>query len=493
MAHPVSLSKTKLLAYLQCPRKLWLEQYSPELEDEDPAADAAIETGRVVGAMARRLYGAHGGHHVSAERGLRAMVAATGELIAAGGPDPIFEATFDYEGLTVQVDILDRANGGLRIVEVKSSASVKEHHIQDCAIQAWTLTQLGFAPDAVMLAHIDSAFVYAGNGDYDGLFVEADVTAETLASASGIPAVVEGARRTLEALDEPDAVIGRQCRTPYICPFFDHCAPARGEYPVTALGGRAERLSGLALAGYTDLRDVPEGELANERQHRIWHQTRLGAPHVGRALAEFAAALGTPRYYLDFETIGFAIPIWIGTRPYEALPFQWSCHVDRGAGDLEHREFLDLSGQPPMRACAVALIAALGAEGPILVYTAYEQRVISELAARFPDLAGPLEALAARIVDLYPLTKAHYYHPEMRGSWSIKAVLPTVAPDLDYASLAEVRDGMAAQTAFREAIDPATIAARRAALGAALSEYCRYDTLAMVRLVEFFATAEPTP
>ena len=85
------------------------------------------------------------------------------------------------------------------------------------------------------------------------------------------------------------------------------------------------------------------------------------------------------------------------------------------------------------------------------------------------------------------MTRAHYYHPDQRGSWSIKAVLPTIGAGLDYSTLDEVSDGEAAQTAFLEAIDPATSAARRQSLNAALLAYCEFDTLALVKLLEFFA------
>ncbi len=112
--------------------------------------------------------------------------------------------------------------------------------------------------------------------------------------------------------------------------------------------------------------------------------------------------------------------------------------------------------------------------------------MLHELAARYGDLAAGLRSLAERIVDLHPIMRRHYYHPAMHGSWSIKAVLPTLAPELSYETLGAVRDGLAAQTAYLEAIDPKTPAARRAALRRALLDYCRHDTLALVRLVEFF-------
>jgi Domain of unknown function(DUF2779) len=492
MAHPVTLSKTKLLAYLQCPRKLWLEQYSPELEDEDAIDAAAIETGRVVGALAREVYGENGGHHVSGERGLRAAINATAELLAAGGDEPIFEATFDYDGLTFQVDVLERAGTAPRLVEVKSATRVKDHYLPDVAIQAWALAELGIPVSQVLLAHVDGDFVYAGDGNYAGLFTSVDLTESAAALFAQMPALVEATRTTLQALDEPEVAIGEHCRTPYICPFFAHCAPEQGEYPVMALGGSTKTLYSLLQEGYTDLREVPRDRLGDERQRRIQTQTQLGQVFVGAELRERVRALPRPRYYLDFETIAFAIPIWKDTRPYEPLPFQWSVHVDDGGADesaagLTHTAFLGLSGEPPMRECAETLIETLGRNGPIVVYSGYEQRVVDALRERYPDLASSLVAIRERLVDLLPLVKAHYYAPAMRGSWSLKAVVPTVAAELDYDSLTEVRDGGAAQAAYLEAIAPGTTPARREQLRGALLEYCRYDTLSLFKLVEFFS------
>lgn len=483
---PIALSKTKLLSYLQCPRRLWLEQYSPELEDETAFDQAAIETGRVVGDKAREVYGGGLGRLVSHERGLRSAVAETEALIAAGGSEPIFEATFDYDGLTVQVDVLDRSGPAPRIVEVKSSTSVRDHHLQDCAIQHFTLEQLGIAPAATSLALIDSSFEYRGDGDYAGLFHEVDVSADITGPVGHVAATIAGARETLDSLDEPEREIGTHCTTPYPCPFFEHCAPAQGEYPVLALGGRKELLYELMRQGVQDVREVDPALLTNATQQRIREQTVAGMPYVADELADLIDGLGYPRCFLDFETISFAIPIWSGTRPYQILPFQWSCHIDEGAGTVRHEEFLDLSGEAPMRDAAERLIEAAGTDGPIIVYSPYEKRVLNELAERYPDLQPALHALRERLFDLMPVAKAHYYHPDMRGSWSIKAMLPTIGPGIDYSGLEEVGDGGAAQSAYLEAIHPDTPADRRAALERALLAYCRLDTEALLRLVEFF-------
>jgi hypothetical protein len=485
MRAPIALSKTKLLSLTQCRRKLWLETYQPELlPDPSAEVEALFATGNAVGDIARRLYGP--GHVVTFDRGLRAAIDTTRALIAAGGREPIFEATFDHDGVSVAIDVLDRSEPTPKLIEVKSAGRVKEHHLDDCAIQAWALKQNGLAPRAVVVATVNPEFVYPGGGAYEGLLVETNVTEQVGDRLKDIDALVIAARRTLADLDEPAVAVGTHCGAPYGCDFYAHCAPPAGEFPVLGLGGSKEKLFELMHAGFSDLRDVPESALASDTQRLIWRQSRSGQPYVGAELREAVRALAFPRYYLDFETVNPAVPIFAGTRPFEALPFQWSCHIEATRGRVEHAEHLSLSAEPPMRGVAESLLAALGTAGPIVVYTPYERRVLEELAARYPDLAAPLGALAARIEDLHPPTRRHYYHPAMHGSWSIKAVLPTVAPDLSYAALGEVKDGFAAQRAYFEAVDARTPDARRAALRRALLDYCRQDTLALVRLVEFF-------
>jgi hypothetical protein len=225
MPPPIAVSKSKLLAFAQCPRKVWLDAYSPELEEASVEKDAALATGNAVGAIAQQLYGADTGHVVSFERGIRAAVEHTRALLAEGGTTPIFEASFDYEGVGVRVDVLDRSAREPRLIEVKASTHIKEHHLQDCAIQAWTLEQLGLPPRQVVIANIDSQFVYAGDGRYEGLLKETDVTDLVRERMAAVPQQVAQLRATLAELDEPAVPVGPQCGAPHGCQFYAHCAP----------------------------------------------------------------------------------------------------------------------------------------------------------------------------------------------------------------------------------------------------------------------------
>jgi hypothetical protein len=284
----------------------------------------------------------------------------------------------------------------------------------------------------------------------------------------------------------PDIAVGKQCNTPYECQFIQHCWPTDTTYPITGLGGSRAKLAEYVALGARDILDVDENSISAATQQRIYRVTCKGEAEILDAARREIASLGYPRYYLDFETIGPAVPIWPGTRPYASIPIQWSCHIEAEGGEPRHEEFLDLSGEPPMRALAEAMIECLGDDGPVLMYTNYEQRVIEGLIDMYPDLEGPLRKIIKRLVDLHPIVKQNYYHPKMLGSWSIKAVLPCIAPQMDYSQLEGIQEGTAASEGFLEAIDPETTPARKAELDEQLRRYCRFDTEAMLEIVRFF-------
>ncbi|QRP64092.1 DUF2779 domain-containing protein [Rhodanobacter sp. FDAARGOS 1247] len=485
------LSKTRMLSGRQCKRRLWLETHRRELGETDAATQAAFDSGNAVGELARLSHGP--GHLIGHVHELDAAFAETAALLARKGRrQTLFEAAFQHDDVVVRADVLKPAVRGYDLIEVKASTEVKDYHLIDCAIQAWVIDNAGVPLRRIRLAHIDNGFVYTGHDDYRGLLVDEDITNQVRDLMPEVAGWVRTQKRTLRG-NEPAITTGEHCQRPFPCPFFDHCRaqePAAPKYPVTILPHAGKLVRTLVSEGYLDLRKVPAARLANPRHRRIRTASISGRRHLDPAAADIVGRLGYPRHYLDFETIDFAIPRWPGTRPYQQIPFQWSCHVERRDGSLKERLFLDLSGKPPMRAFAASLLGAVGRHGPILVYNqAFEAARVRELAVMLPELADDLLALNARMIDLLPITREHYYHPAMMGSWSIKAVLPTIAADLDYARLPHVADGGQAQLAYLEAIHAETTARRRSVIDKALRRYCGYDTLAMVRLVRTLAQA----
>ncbi|ACL06477.1 conserved hypothetical protein [Desulfatibacillum aliphaticivorans] len=482
MTKPIHLSKSRILSGLQCEKRLWLEVHRPELKEDSAGTTFTFALGNMVGEVAQQLVPE--GKLIGWENGLSEAIKETKRMIDNNPETPLFEATFSYKGVLIRADILFKEDAGHRMVEVKGSTSVKDYYLDDCAVQYWVSTGSGCQINKVELAHIDKTFVYPGDGNYQGLLKHVDITNEVIARQEDVPRWVSSFQKMLSS-PTPEIEIGEQCVTPYECPFCNFCWPEEPEYPLTALPRISQNLlKELRDKGFQDIRDIPPGYLSNDNHERVRRITVSGKPEINPILGQKLQDLPYPRYYLDFETLGAAVPIWKGTSPYQAhLPFQWSCHVENAPGNIVHEGYLDIYETEPMRPLGEKLLEVLGKSGPIITYSAFEKSVITKLADFFPDLADGLFKLKERIVDILPMVRDHYYHPDMHGSWSIKAVLPTLAPELNYGDLEEVHDGTAAQAAYMEAISPGTEIPRKKALESHLWEYCKLDTLAMVKIV----------
>ena len=482
------LSKSRVMAGIQCHRRLWLETFRREAAKVDAGAEARFATGHEIGELARKLLGP--GILIGHVKELDAALAETGHLMATRPDAALFEAAFRHAGVLVRADVLRPVDGGYDLIEVKASTQVKDYQLDDCAVQAWVATKAGVPLRRVCLAHVDNSFVYKGDGDYRGLLVVEDQTDAVRSRMHDVPGWIDSLKEVLQN-PEPDIHTGDQCHAPFDCPFFDYCRaqePAGPEYPVTILPRAGKLAVQLQAEGYDDLLAVPPARLGNPLHRRIQDASISQQPFLDEQASAALRQLEYPRHYLDFETVDFAVPRWAGTRPYQQIPFQWSCHIDRGDGVPEHRDFLDLTGDAPMRRFAESMLAMLGDAGPILVYNAsFESSRIKELAAMLRTLAPALRRLLPRIVDLLPITREYYYHPAMKGSWSIKKVIPTIAPDLDYGNLQNVASSGDAPLAYLEATHPGTTGARCVELDAALRRYCANDTMAMMMLVEAFS------
>jgi len=480
------LSKSRITAFEQCPRRLWLAVHRPDLGEQDEGAQARFDIGHKVGEMACAIH--PDGVMIEAAPNLAAALEQTEQLIAENHPGPLFEATFQHDGVLVRADILARDGaGGWSLAEVKSSTRAKDYHLGDIATQVWVMEQAGIALSGAAVRRIDTRFVLEREGDYAGLFVDDELLAPARKIAATRPAVVAQARAVLagaEPLHEP----GAHCDDPFPCEFAGHCTqgvPQGPEWPVTILPNGAWKK--WARQGVTDLLALDEATMAKPREAMIVAATRSGQPFHDVAGARKAMAEWSfPRAWLDFETVSPAVPLWVGTRPYSQVPFQFSLHLEQADGTITHHEFLCCDGADPRPGCALALVEAIPEGATVIAYNAgFERGVLRALAEQMPQYRAALTAMAERTVDLLPVARAHWYHRDQRGSWSIKAVLPTVA-DLDYAGL-EVKDGGMAQESFLEAVDPATTPDRRWALEEALKAYCMRDTWAMVALARRLA------
>ncbi len=490
-----NLSKSKLISFRQCPKRLWLEINRPDLREDSTNTRANFATGHQVGEIAQKLYDTDDtGVLIDPQaEGFSAAFERSKALLSTS--QPIFEAGFTANGALAFADVMLPVpkDGGQewRMIEVKASTGVKDYHRDDVAIQAFIARKAGVPLESIALAHIDSSWTYPGGGNYRGLLKEADLTDQAFSRKQEVESWIADAQRVVLSKNEPCISIENQCYSPFECGFIGYCHKdiKKPEHPASWIPNiRTNALKEyIETNSVTELKDAPD-DLLNTSQLRVKNCTLSNTTYFD---AQGAAADLTqyelPAYFIDFETIQLAIPIWKGTRPYQQICFQFSVHELTATGKLIHQDFLDLSGDDPSRAFAESLIATCGEQGPVFVYNAgFEKARIRELSERLPLLQKSLLAINERVVDLHPITKKHYYHPSQHGSWSIKKVLPAIVPDLLYSDLEGVQDGGMAQVAYLEAISADTSTDRRDVIRQQLLKYCELDTYAMVRIWQFF-------
>jgi hypothetical protein len=248
-------------------------------------------------------------------------------------------------------------------------------------------------------------------------------------------------------------------------------------------GIREDRLGQLASIGIADIRDIPDSFPLSAVQTRIMECVINETDYVGPELKSDLTEYEYPIHFLDFETIALAIPRYANTRPYQILPFQWSDHVLSKDGTLTHKEYLCYEDRDTREGIAQTLLEALGDRGNICTYGNYEKRVISELADHLPHYRDRLRALLSRCQDLLVQIRRGYYHPEFHGSFSIKNVLPVLVPSMSYENL-PIQEGGQAGVEYLRMIVPDTPCDEKERIRRDLLEYCRQDTLAMVRIRE---------
>jgi hypothetical protein len=479
------LTKSRFLSGLQCHKRLWFEIHEPNEESFEPGMP--ILQGRAFDEVVQEL---QPGVVISRAAGLPAAIAETKRVLGrtTNPASTLYQPTFKAGDLAVVVDVLRRRGAEFDLTEVKATTQVKETHLADAAFQVLVLQRAKIPVGRVFLGLVNNQFVLRRVGDYDGLLMEEDVTD---AVRGYLP---EAAVRALEfqevmaSASMPAIDVGAHCTSPYECPFLARCTAGQevAEFPVEVLPRGGNVAETLVAEGYRDLRDVPAARLTNEMHRRVFDATCSGLAFFDFAATADLRTLPSPFAYLDFETISYSVPEIIGTRPYEQLPFQWSVHVEFGPDDVRHAEYLAIENFGDFAALTGELIAALPAAGPVFAYNAsFEERVLVRLAELVPVRAAALLQIAGRLIDLLPVTRDAYYHRDMRGSWSIKSVMPTIDASLGYERLGEVQEGDGAQRAFL-ALRSGTLAREKAeALRAALIKYCRHDTWVMVVLRRF--------
>ena len=482
------LSKSTFIRGLQCEKSLYLYKKHYKLKDPKPSSlQAVFDQGTNIGLLAQELF--PNGADASPENHFK-MVESVGKTqgFVSQGKSIIYEATFLYNNVLAALDILVKDEEGWKAYEVKSSTKVSDTYIKDAAIQYYTITNSGVDLKDISIVHINNQYTKDGELDINQLFTIESVYDQVLEFLPRIPNEVRRLKNVIESPEVPSVDIGNHCSDPYDCDFKGTCWKHIPDYSVFNISRlNKDKKFDLYNQGVITLDQIDLGHTDLNPNQVLQVQSEVnGTTHIDiEEIRNFTNGLNYPLYYLDFETIGPAVPKYNGSRPYQQLVFQYSLHIQETLTSvIEHREYLADPSQDPRIGFIEQLIRDCGTSGDILVYNiGFERGKINDLIDVFPEYSNELLGIVNRLKDLMiPFQQKWYYTPEMKGSYSIKYVLPALVPELSYNDL-DIKEGGTASNTFLSMVNE-TFEGDVEETRRQLLEYCKLDTYAMVKILE---------
>ena len=476
------LSKSKYLAGLQCPKLLWLQiNERGKIPQVDLSTQFIFDQGHLVGELAKKLFPM--GIDIPADD-FMGNIAATRELL--NQRKPLFEAGILAGQIYSRIDVLRPANGDQwDIIEVKSSTSVKNVNIHDVAFQRYCCEGQGLLINHCYLAYINNQYTRDGEIDPQALLKIDDITDLVEEASKGMLDRIDNMFEDMAREKCPDIDIGPHCRDPYKCALAE-CWDFLPEHNIFNLYYGGKKCFDLYNSGIFTVKEIPDSYKLNGKQNiqKICEISDQSYADKG-AIANFLSTLRYPLYYLDFETIGPAIPLFDGTHPNQAIPFQFSLHVvsDEKACP-EHFSFLADSLDDSRPALLSELKKVLGDSGSIVVYNqGFEEGILKKLAVAFPEYDDWITSIRDRLVDLLqPFRSFCYYHPRQKGSASIKRVLPALT-GRKYEGM-DISDGKTASVLYWNVTHKPTSETERRKVYTDLKTYCSLDTEGMRLIVD---------
>lgn len=486
----MNLSKSKYCRGVQCEKILWLEKYKPECLSEDKNDDV-LKKGREVGELAKGLFGEY--EDIAYDIDLTKSIEKTDNLLK-NNVNVITEASFGYENNFCSVDILKNDADGVEIYEVKSSTKIQDIYIDDVAYQYFVLTKLGLNVKKALIVYVNNEYIRDEELEINKLFKIEDVTSIVVEKQDEIRDNIDFFNEYMEDNDsEPVKDIGMHCFKPYKCGFWHYCTRDLPKPNVFDIAGMftSKKLEKY-YEGKVSFNDLIGEKLNPKYIEQIDFELNNREPKINRkAIGDVLDSLKYPLYFIDYETCQYAVPEFIGTKPYQQIPFQYSLHIIEKPGDsLKHKEFLaDADDENIIRNFAESMIRDMPENGSVIVYNkSFEASRNKEIGKMYPDLNDEMMRFNNNMVDLMiPFKDRNYYKKEMNGSYSIKYVLPALYPDdaeLDYSKLSMVHKGDEASNAFLSLKDKTRNEQDK--IRKALLDYCRLDTYAMVKIWENF-------
>jgi len=459
------LTKSDFLSYLDAPLHLWASRHN--LIEKSPSAFEIhiMNQGYEVENLAREYFGSFIFNHANDET-------------------LIWQESFSHQNYTSRADALvyKPHTDSYDLYEIKSGTGVKRENFYDAAYQYLVLSA-EHKLDQLFILHLNKEYVREDQLDIAQLFIAEDVTQKVFDIIDEIETHLPRAWDTAQSVSLGGIP---HCYKPDKCPCPTLCHPNLPDYSIYDIPYiRENKKIQLLDLGIYDIKDVPADFPLNDKQHHIIEVARTNKEHIDRKAiqGEFQHFV-FPLYFLDYETCIIAIPRFNGYHPQQQVVFQYSLHkMESLKGNIIHTEHLGFTKDDPSISLLQQLREDVGNTGTIFVWSkSFEMTRHKELSIIHSGYADFLNNLNERIYDLADFVKnGMYLHPDFKGSWSIKNVLPVMIPELSYEDM-EIGAGDQAMIAWWKMVTGNMHTYEIEKTKCDLLKYCELDTFAMVKI-----------
>lgn len=460
-----SLSKSDFIRYLKCPNELWLRKNKWDFFDNKPTPETQFlsNQGYQVQDYAERLI------YDTVSKKMKSEVKAV------------------YKNLNARADIIVQGTKYTSIYEVKSSTELKDQYIYDLAFQNYVFENAGYNVKNLFLVLINNQYVRNGEIEPEKLFKVIDLTSK-VKSLAEIEQLINDANAFING-PCPDIVLEDSCEDRDKCPFNQFFFPNIPDYSVFNISRlKKEKVNKLLIRNIVDIKDVPDDFELSENQRLQVDVAKSNRPIIrNKEIKDIINTLNYPLYFIDYESINFAIPKYQNYRPYQQAVFQYSLFIqEKPDSKVVHKQFVANGKKDP----ALDLLKSLRKDitsdkGTFIVWNKTFERLRNiEMAKMYPEFKDLMMQFNDNIFDLMTIfSQKLYVHPDFKGKTSLKYVLPVLTYKSCYSDL-DINNGQLAGIMWAKMLELNLSTPEKQQIRENLYKYCEMDTIGMVRILD---------
>jgi Domain of unknown function(DUF2779) len=462
-----TLTKSDFILFLKCKNELWLKKNHKELfkHKMKPETKFLSEQGYLVQEYAEKM------------------------ISETVSPKMKSEVKAIYENLYLRADIVVPTKNGVDIYEVKSSTQVKDQYVYDIAFQKYVFEKSGIKVNNVYLIKINNQYVRRGDIDVKELFDVVKLNNEVNVKLEETERLIKEANDFINGPD-PELRLKDNCEDHKKCPYIQFFFPELPDYSVFDISRiHRDKLNKLLESGITNITDVPtDFELSKNQAVQVELAKTNKVICKSKEIKEIIKNLQYPLYFIDYESINYAIPEYKYYRPYQQVVFQYSLFIQKKPkANVIHKEYLADGKKDPALGILTSLKKNIKTKkGTFIVWNkSFEMARNREMAAIHPKFTDLMEQFNENVFDLMTIfSNKLYIHPEFKGKTSLKSVLPVLTYNNCYSDL-DINNGQLASVMWVNLVRKKFPAKELEKTRKDLLEYCRMDTIGMVRILDF--------